>query len=45
MTISIHQQAFENYQAWAKSDRKIFARINTLIKEIIRNPLHRHRSS
>ena len=38
MTISFHQKAFEEYQAWATEDRKSFAKINDFIKEISRTP-------
>lgn len=38
MTITFHRRAFEEYQRWANEDRKIFTRINALIKEIIRSP-------
>jgi toxin YoeB len=33
------EQAWEDYLYWQKTDRKILARINTLIQEIQREPL------
>lgn len=38
MTVTFHQKAFDEYQSWAIEDRKIFAKINGLIKEISRTP-------
>lgn len=32
------EQAWEDYLYWQKTDRKILERINTLIKEIARQP-------
>ncbi len=38
MTISFATSAFEDYQDWARSDSKLFERINDLIKDIVRSP-------
>jgi toxin YoeB len=38
MNISFHQRAFAEYQDWAAGDKKAFAKLNGLIKEIIRTP-------
>ena len=38
MNIVFTTQAWEDYQFWIKSDKKIHKRINLLIKEIIRDP-------
>lgn len=38
MTVSFATSALEAYKAWAAEDRKIFERINTLIKDIARSP-------
>ena len=38
MIISFATQAFEDFQAWAKTDKKVFSKIGTLIKEISRSP-------
>jgi toxin YoeB len=32
------EQAWEDYLYWQKTDRKLLERINTLIKEILRQP-------
>ena len=40
MIIAFDQEAFEDFQAWAVEDKKIFARIGSLIKDIMRSPLH-----
>jgi Txe/YoeB family toxin of Txe-Axe toxin-antitoxin module len=34
MIIAFDQEAFENFQAWAGEDNKIFARICSLIKDM-----------
>jgi len=31
-------ESWEDYQYWLKTDKKMLARINTLLKEIARNP-------
>ena len=38
MIISFTQTAFEDYQNWSKEDKAIFKKINSLIKEVLRNP-------
>lgn len=39
MKLIFSEQAWEDYLYWQKTDRKILARINTLIQEIQREPL------
>lgn len=36
--ISFHQDAFEQYTDWAKSDKKLFERLHRLITESAKNP-------
>ena len=36
--ISFHQDAFEQYTAWAKLDKKLFERLHRLIIESAKNP-------
>ena len=36
--ISFEESAFAEYLQWAREDKKIFDKINTLIKEISRDP-------
>jgi toxin YoeB len=36
--ISFYQDAFEQYNAWAKSDKKLFERLHRLIIETAKNP-------
>jgi len=38
MDIKFHQSAFSDYQQWADEDKKIFKKIGSLIKEIVRTP-------
>lgn len=38
MIVSFTQPAFEDYQHWAKDDKAVFKKINSLIKEILRTP-------
>jgi toxin YoeB len=38
--IAFDSQAFEDFQAWSVEDKKVFARIVSLIKDITRSPLH-----
>jgi len=38
MNIIFSKSAFADYVEWAKIDKKIFNRINDLIKDISRNP-------
>ncbi len=36
--IAFHQNAFEHFSEWAKTDKKLFERINRLIIESAANP-------
>jgi toxin YoeB len=36
--VSFHQEAFEQYSDWAKSDKKLFDRLHRLIIETAKNP-------
>ena len=38
--ISFEESAFAEYWQWAKEDKRIFNKINTLITEISRDPFH-----
>jgi toxin YoeB len=38
MIIAFDPEAFEDFQAWAVEDKKIFARTVSLIKDIMRSP-------
>jgi len=38
MNIVFSKSAFEDYIEWVKTDKKIFNKINDLIKDISRNP-------
>ena len=38
MTLSWAEKAWDDYLYWQKTDKKILKRINTLIKEIVRDP-------
>ena len=38
--ISFENSAFVEYWQWAKEDKKIFDKLNTLITEILRDPFH-----
>jgi len=38
MDILFHQSALTDYQEWAVEDRKVFNKIGSLIKEIVRTP-------
>jgi len=38
--ISFEESAFSEYYQWAKDDKKIFGKINALIKDIIRDPFY-----
>jgi len=38
MEISFQYKAFVEYTEWGVSDKKIFTKINKLIKEIVRTP-------
>ena len=40
MIIAFDSQAFEDFQAWSIEDKKIFARIVSLIKDTTRSPVH-----
>ena len=39
MIIAFDPEAFDDFQAWAVADKKVFARIGSLIKDIMRSPL------
>lgn len=36
--IAFHQEAFEQYSDWAKTDKKLFERLRRLITETAKNP-------
>ncbi len=36
--VSFHQEAFDQYNEWAKTDKKIFERLHRLIIETAKNP-------
>jgi toxin YoeB len=36
--IAFHQNAFEQYSEWAKTDKKLFERLHRLITETAKNP-------
>jgi toxin YoeB len=36
--IAFHQDGFEQYSEWAKTDRKLFERLHRLIIETAQNP-------
>jgi toxin YoeB len=36
--VSFHRPAFTEYQQWAQEDPQVFAKINSLITEVIRDP-------
>ncbi len=36
--IAFHQEAFEQYNEWTKTDRKLFDRLHRLIMETAKNP-------
>ncbi len=38
MRIIFHEQAWDDYLYWQKQDRKLLARLNSLIKECTRTP-------
>lgn len=38
MTVAFEQSAFDDFEAWAKTDKKIFAKIVSLIKDTPRTP-------
>jgi len=38
MIIAFDPEAFEDFQAWAVEDKKVFARIGSLIKDVVRSP-------
>jgi toxin YoeB len=40
MIIAFDPEAFADFLAWAVEDKKVFARICGLIKEITHDPLH-----
>ena len=36
--IAFHQEAFEQFGDWARTDKKLFERLNRLISETAKNP-------
>jgi toxin YoeB len=38
MKVAFEQSAFEDFQAWAKNDKRVFAKIVSLIKDTARSP-------
>ncbi len=42
MIVGFADRSWEDYQYWITNDKKIFKRINLLIKDIQRNPLDQH---
>lgn len=38
MTVAFERSAFDDFQAWAKTDKKIFAKTVSLIKDAARTP-------
>ncbi len=36
--IAFHQNAFEQYTEWAKTDKKLFKRLHRMISETAKNP-------
>ena len=36
--ISFESRAFDEYRQWAKDDKKIFGKINSLLTEVMRDP-------
>jgi len=38
MNLVFSPQAWEDYQHWVQTDRKLFKRINELFKDAVRNP-------
>lgn len=38
MKLIFHEQAWDDYLYWQKQDRKLLARLNSLIKECTRTP-------
>jgi toxin YoeB len=38
--ISFEESAFQAYVQWATEDKKVFAKINSLITSILRDPFH-----
>jgi toxin YoeB len=39
VNVTFHQNAFEEYRQWAREDIQIFAKINSLITDIMRDPI------
>ncbi|MCX6973869.1 MAG: Txe/YoeB family addiction module toxin [Verrucomicrobia bacterium] len=39
MNLTFTPQAWEDYQFWVQTDKKIIKRINELVKDILRSPL------
>ena len=38
MNIVFSEESFTDYQTWAQADKKLFKKINEIIKDIIRSP-------
>lgn len=38
MKILFHEKAFEEYFYWQKNDKKTLKRLNSIIKDVMRNP-------
>ena len=38
MRISFHEDAWEDYLYWQKTDRKLLQRLNSLLREALRTP-------
>lgn len=38
MRISFHEDAWEDYLHWQKTDRKLLQRLNSLLREALRTP-------
>ncbi len=36
--VAFHQNAFEQYTEWAKTDKKLFERLHRMISETAKNP-------
>ena len=39
MEVTFHLKALEQYNYWALKDKKIFKKVNKLLKDIIRSPI------
>ena len=38
--ISFENRAFDEYKQWAKDDKKVFEKINSLLIEVLRDPYY-----